>query len=75
MQGLPWTARLRLILGVFAMFSVLGFFIDLMGLRHQNPLTAVLVMAVGSGSSRSPISSASRMAGAGSPWACWGKSG
>ena len=49
MLDLPWGARLSLILGVFAMFSTLGFFTDLMGLRNQNPIAAVLMMVVGSG--------------------------
>jgi hypothetical protein len=49
MLTLPWRARLILLLGVFAMFSTLGFFVDLMGLRQQNPLIAVLIMAAGSG--------------------------
>ena len=49
MWGLSWRARLTLILGVFALFSTLGFFSDLVGLRSQSPWPVVVGVAVGSG--------------------------
>ena len=49
MWGLSWRARLTLILGVFAMFSTLGFFSDLVRLQNQSPWPVVLGVAAADG--------------------------
>ena len=49
MWGLSWRARLMLILGVFAMFSTLGFFNDLLRLHNQVPWPVVLGTAAAGG--------------------------
>jgi hypothetical protein len=49
MATVPLPARLPLFAGVFAIFSTLGFFIDLIGLRDQTPWLSVIFFAVGSG--------------------------
>jgi len=49
MWGLSWRARLTLIVGVFAMFSTIGFFSDLVHLEHQSPWPVVMGSAATGG--------------------------
>ncbi len=49
MRRLPWRSRLVLIAGVFAMFSTIGFFSDLVRLQSQSPWVLVLIGALSGG--------------------------
>ena len=49
MHRLPWRSRLVLIAGVFAMFSTIGFFSDLVRLQSQSPWVLVLIAAFSGG--------------------------
>jgi serine phosphatase RsbU (regulator of sigma subunit) len=47
-QSLPFRRQLPLLLAVFSLFTVIGFFVDLMGLGHT-PYVIVLASAISSG--------------------------
>lgn len=49
MTALPWRPRIVLLIGVFAMFSTIGFFSDLVRLHAQSPWLVVVLAALSGG--------------------------